>query len=273
MGEVATIRSGYLVLGCLFAAGCGAGLDDSEVDPSEATPASERREAHLGLGFCFAGNYQYYCDQSDPPAGTTTACCSTTGGVAYCCASGSTVCCPGPDTTQPHCCDAAHTCQVIGNVSTGYYYSYCIDATCGGNGFNGLTQCCSPVTNQPVPKMPITNLADCPNRVPDPLFNSSFNGCGTKQHPLPHSFGDVEFTPECNNHDICYDTCNSDKATCDETFVQAMKNDCNEVYGSMSVTGYWCIRAAGTLGSAAVKSSYGVAAYIAAQEEACQCCP
>jgi hypothetical protein len=89
----------------------------------------------------------------------------------------------------------------------GYFDAYCVAAVCGGKSFNGLTQCCSPVTNQPVPKTPIANLANCPNLVPIPGYKPTHNGCGDAKHPLPHNFGAAEFTPDCNNHDECYDTC------------------------------------------------------------------
>jgi hypothetical protein len=52
-----------------------------------------------------------------------------------------------------------------------------------------------------------------------------------------------------------------------------MENDCATAFGAMNPKRYLCIQAAAILGTAAINSSYGVAAYIAAQEEACQCCP
>jgi hypothetical protein len=266
------MRSGYLVLACGLAAGCGIGLDSEGHPTSDAMPATERR-GELGLGFCYAGNSQYSCDQAVPPPGTTTACCAP-GGVGYCCPTGTSTCCPGTDTVLSHCCDAAHTCQITGSV-TGNFDAYCVAAVCGGSAFNGLTQCCSPVSNQPVPKTPIANLADCPNRVANPNHTPTSNGCGTTDHPLPNHYDGAQFTPACNDHDICYDTCGNVKATCDQTFIAAMKAICDSTFPKMlqAMDKIACETLTSQLGRLAINSSFGVKAYDAAQMEACQCCP
>jgi hypothetical protein len=263
------LRSGYLVLACGLAAGCGVGLD-SEGEQTVDAPASERRGADLGLGACY-GSAQYYCDQDEPPPGTTTACCAA--GVGYCCPTGTSICCPGTDTVQSHCCDAAHTCQITGSV-TSNFDAYCVAAVCGGKSFNGLTQCCSPVTNQPVPKTPIANLADCPNRVPIYGYTATSNGCGDAKHPLPHSYGPAEFTPACNDHDICYEACDNLKATCDQIFLAAITLVCQQAFPGVlhAVDRVFCDQAVKALANLAISSSFGVDAYNTAQMKACQCC-
>src|SRR4051794_39887863 len=57
----------------------------------------------------------------------------------------------------------------------------------------------------------IASAAVCTNRVPNPNHTPSANGCGTAGAPVSGVFGSVDVTPACNNHDICYDTCNSTK--------------------------------------------------------------
>ncbi len=261
-------RSSYLLLAaCGLAAGCGAALEEDDGPTAVAGPSARRHSADLGT--CY-GSTQYYCDLNSPPPGTTTGCCF--GSVSFCCPTGTSVCCPGADTTDNHCCNAAQTCQITGSVS-GNFDAHCVAATCGGTSFNGLTQCCSPLSNQPVPKVPIARLGDCPNRVPLPGHVATSNGCGTKEHPLPHNFGPAEFTPACNDHDICYDTCPNPKSTCDQAFVKAMQTLCLQSFGKADPRLYMCIQAAAAIATLAINSSFGIDAYNTAQIAACQCCP
>ena len=60
------------------------------------------------------------------------------------------------------------------------------------------------------------------------------NGCGAKAK------GD--FVPElwfnscCQQHDVCYGVCNSDKVVCDAQFYECMKQTCSEVQNPISRT-------------------------------------
>lgn len=56
------------------------------------------------------------------------------------------------------------------------------------------------------------------------------NGCGSENswfYTQAHEKGDrLQFTPYCNDHDLCYGTCNSNKASCDQQFLQNMQASC-----------------------------------------------
>jgi hypothetical protein len=259
------MRLGWF-LACGLVAGCGAGLSEDDVTDRATLPPARSSDT-AAFGSCYAGGVQYNCDQNSPPPGTTTACCAT--GIAYCCPS-SSVCCPGNDTVQSHCCDAAHTCQITGSV-TGYFDAYCVPATCGGQSFNGLTQCCSPVSNQPVPKKPIANVADCPGRVGIPGHTATSNGCGTDQHPLPNHYGTANFLPGCDAHDICYGTCGTVKQVCDNNLIFTIKSSCDAAYSSGPKRTF-CDTFVALFASSAISSPIGDAAYSDAQKAACQCC-
>ncbi|KAL7020463.1 hypothetical protein ACKWTF_011544 [Chironomus riparius] len=83
-----------------------------------------------------------------------------------------------------------------------------------------------------VPKVP--GILDCTfecsgslTPVLNPNNTATTNGCGAYgiiAHPslLPNS----EFLNCCNSHDICYETCNTVRETCDKTFKDCMMNSC-----------------------------------------------
>jgi hypothetical protein len=125
------------------------------------------------------------------------------------------------------------------------------------------TACCTSAGVQQ--KYPIKDLAACPNRVPHPGHVPTSNGCTLS----PDSFGAADFTPCCNGHDICYDTCNSNKATCDSTFLTCLQSACQAAYGSAPIRLSACLRVAQAY-SRAVSSVDKF--YNDAQKEACDCC-
>ncbi len=56
------------------------------------------------------------------------------------------------------------------------------------------------------------------------------NGCGT--YEMQFDFESLNLngiTQCCNNHDICYGTCNSPKIECDLKFKKCLKNICSEI--------------------------------------------
>lgn len=61
------------------------------------------------------------------------------------------------------------------------------------------------------------------------------NGCGPngwKNKFVPENpFWIAHFTPACNNHDTCYETCGADKAVCDKEFLTDMQVICYFKYG------------------------------------------
>jgi len=154
--------------------------------------------------------------------------------------------------------------------------------TCNGESYDPSSQCCEPAGVQP--RHPIADLASCPDRVPHPGHVPSFNGCGPAQgwirHVIPNKIGpyrNVDFTPACNNHDICYDTCNTEKSTCDQNFLADLHAACATAYPG---NGYFdrymragCEADAYIYYVAVSQTQGGIVAYESAQKEACDCCP
>ncbi len=155
--------------------------------------------------------------------------------------------------------------------------------TCNGVPYDPSTQCCEPAGIQP--RYPIANLDLCPNRVPHPGHTPSFNGCGPEngfvKYLIPNRIGpfrNVDFTPACNNHDICYDTCNSVKSVCDTNFFNDLSAQCAAAYpGTSWYQTYMrtaCINVDARIFYLAVSQTpTGRAAYEDAQKGACDCCP
>ena len=152
---------------------------------------------------------------------------------------------------------------------------------CNGVLFDPATQCCEPAGVQP--RYPIADLSLCPNRVPHPGHVPSFNGCGPEKgfgkYVIPNKIGpyrNVDFTQACNNHDICYDTCNSEKSSCDQGFLSDMTAACAVAYPGRGVYDRYmrhgCELDAYLYYSAVSKTSTGTDAYESAQSLACDCC-
>jgi hypothetical protein len=153
--------------------------------------------------------------------------------------------------------------------------------TCNGVPYDPTTQCCEVGGVQPV--YPIADLDLCPNRVPHPGHVPEFNGCGPAQgfvsHIIPNRIGpsrNIDFTPACNNHDICYDTCNSVKSDCDRAFLADMTAACTVAYSGRGWFDRYmrtaCTADAYLYYTAVSKTSTGTEAYESAQKEACDCC-
>jgi hypothetical protein len=112
-------------------------------------------------------------------------------------------------------------------------------------------------------------LQACSNKVPDPSYTPTSNGCGPDGGPQipnnPTGCGDTSFLEPCNAHDICYGTCGSNKDSCDHAFLDAMLEIC-----SGSSCAYSCSQYANTYYGAV--HNYGETAYESAQLAACACC-
>jgi hypothetical protein len=139
--------------------------------------------------------------------------------------------------------------------------------------FNGLQQCCGS-GGAPVAKSPIANLADCPDRVSKPGFVVDENGCGTKEHPLPHNYGKAEFTPVCNVHDDCYGSCPNDKQACDNQLLSSMDAICVNRFNRLSdlPDKIACRQFVRGIGGKALSTKIAQDAYDRAQKDGCQCC-
>ncbi|CAF1497669.1 unnamed protein product [Adineta steineri] len=61
---------------------------------------------------------------------------------------------------------------------------------------------------------------------------ATYNGCGGEGSPfnfLINPLGDMwGFTPACNDHDMCYGTCNNLRNTCDTNFLTSMQQTCSK---------------------------------------------
>lgn len=111
----------------------------------------------------------------------------------------------------------------------------------------------------------------CTDRRPRPGHTPSANGCGSSG--ISNTLCGISpwkdlFTQCCNDHDRCYDTCNSDRGVCDNIFLICMAGRCDNLDNWYHR--YWCQR-----DSAAYYYSvrfFGGGAYSSAQENACICC-
>ena len=240
-----------------IALGCGEGVDSS----SQA------------LDFSCSHAQQYNCSLTNPPGlPEVTACCLPVPfGVYYCCPSG-TLCCPGEETTQVHCCNSAQTCHVRKNVPGGFD-AYCVSAVCGGVPFDGQTQCCGG-NGAPVAKTPIANLADCPDRISTPGYVVPTNGCGTTEHRLPDHYGKADFTPACNTHDTCWGTCPNTKQACDDQVLALLDDICVRTFNRPFDLGdrFLCRKETRIAGREILSTQIAKDAYDRAQKEGCQCC-
>ena len=119
---------------------------------------------------------------------------------------------------------------------------------------------------------PPQNLNNCPNKRPHPGNVRSSNGCGAANSDFkpPQSFGSASFTIPCNNHDICYETCNTPKSTCDSTFGNQLVDTCIATYSGSFLTETACIFVAGAYELAV--TLFGGSAYDAGQTKDCECC-
>ncbi|SPQ96976.1 Phospholipase A2 domain-containing protein [Plasmodiophora brassicae] len=112
----------------------------------------------------------------------------------------------------------------------------------------------------------------CPSgRPPRPArrHRPSSNGCGAMGVTV--SFSGFDLEPCCNEHDICYDTCGSNRDQCDATFASCLRRACQALpdeEGGRGGRGQ-CTGVANLFVSATKLS--GCAPFIEAQTRACDC--
>lgn len=113
----------------------------------------------------------------------------------------------------------------------------------------------------PPNKIPIGN----PNHVPKP------DGCGSFGIYLEkEDLARPDMTDCCNEHDLCYGTCGSDKEDCDKKFKKCLYRTCDEVKKEVDTISHkTCQGGAKLLYTATV--AFGCTSYKEAQKEACQC--
>jgi hypothetical protein len=80
------------------------------------------------------------------------------------------------------------------------------------------------------------------------------------------------FTPACDNHDACYQTCNRAKATCDANFRDTILTACDKKYpGFINASKRNACRLDAAVIDQSVRS-FGEGAYEDAQGKVCRCC-
>lgn len=112
------------------------------------------------------------------------------------------------------------------------------------------------------------------------FYVPSSNGCGSLGLKIDTEYlPAVEMETCCNNHDICYDTCNQDKELCDLEFKRCLYRYCDKSSANWSgCSGKSPIGAAVAKGcKAAAKMLFtgtmtlGCRSYLDSQERACYC--
>jgi hypothetical protein len=141
--------------------------------------------------------------------------------------------------------------------------------TCNGVTYDPQKECCTPAGVQK--KWPIENLAACPNRVkrPEHVPTPTY-GCGNAERNFPDRFLEANFVRCCNAHDICYDTCNTNRDICDRDLFICGTAVCLLAYplgGPIRTTCLGIVEGA----YAAVRFK-GQQYYDGAQKLACNCC-
>ena len=102
------------------------------------------------------------------------------------------------------------------------------------------------------------------------------SGCGDAgtDSKVPDQYVGFNFTRPCFNHDICYGTCGTNKATCDNNFRNDMLAECKAIPWYQIIVGIQndCIFAANAYYAAV--HFLGQGAFCAGQKEACpECTP
>lgn len=74
----------------------------------------------------------------------------------------------------------------------------------------------------------------------------AWNTCGEsgswKRRLIPDQWGKARFSPACNNHDDCYDTCGRSKHECDKNFHSELRDACKKAYSAnFRPPCYWII--------------------------------
>ncbi|KAH3862885.1 group XIIB secretory phospholipase A2-like protein [Dreissena polymorpha] len=96
------------------------------------------------------------------------------------------------------------------------------------------------------------------------------NGCGTVGIQVDvASF--PGFSSCCNAHDICYDTCNNQRKTCDQEFQECLVKSCRKLDDKRKLPYQECKGMADIMYSGTV--TLGCSSYLDAQENACTCQP
>lgn len=118
------------------------------------------------------------------------------------------------------------------------------------------------------------NLLSDVRPVQNKLYTPTANGCGSLGlHINTEYLPAVEMENCCNEHDICYDTCNSNKDLCDLDFKRCLYKYCETIEKSIGseylITG--CKAAAKVLFTGTL--TLGCKSYLDSQKRSCYCAP
>ena len=128
---------------------------------------------------------------------------------------------------------------------------------------------------------PIANFTECLNKTPRPSNERAGNGCGPAWFPptlkVPQGAGPASYVDSCNRHDTCYETCNADKARCDNVFERDMRVSCYRAYpyprsGRDEDAGLRGVCTSRARLYARLVRDHGQSAYDEAQKKDCECC-
>jgi len=147
----------------------------------------------------------------------------------------------------------------------------------GGAGLAMITAPTAAAAERCIVEYPPSDLDNCPNKRPHPGASPSTNGCGAAGSELsqyiPNRWGDADFEPHCNKHDICYGTCGSSRLQCDWDLGSDAIDACIQAYGGFpgpNARLAACIAVANAYRAAVLAG--GAGAFDAGQKEACECC-
>ena len=153
------------------------------------------------------------------------------------------------------------------------------------------TWCCH--DGQPIPNGTILNFDWCPDKVAKPGHVPTANGCGGEglSSAIPDNpmytvnastiayltmYGDYNignFTPPCDFHDKCYDTCNNPKNYCDATFGDKLDAVCQRDYpGLLNPYLLECYAFSKVYGIVVSYNPKSNESYKNSQGNACNCC-
>jgi len=110
---------------------------------------------------------------------------------------------------------------------------------------------------------------NCPgdqNKVQDPDYEATTNGCGPQS--IPFTAPSISFEECCNAHDLCYADCSKTKRRCDDEFYTCTFCSCEDEYGG-GIDATICEELACLYYQAV--DEFGCDAYETSQENACMC--
>lgn len=232
-----------------------------------------------GSGSCCGGDCCYNECCNDVCCGEDQECC---GGE----------CCDPDDCCGDDCCGGNETC--CGDECCNNYSGLCCEGTngteccewtidevcCDGECCNG--SCCDSldcehcVSGDCKPCLEKASdyeeLTGCSGTiVPDPDWTPQPNGCSSPlgDNPAYYACGEASsFLDACNDHDTCYQTCNSSRVLgCDANFSSALGAVCEPLSGDCKDTcNFWADNYAGAV------INWGQGAWESGQVNACACC-